>query len=91
MRSIGENFVQIYTSCIFEILQVTNSITRRLYSPEVVAHIVVPMHLSLTNYNTSSTVSGIFSGRNSLATALPEVAIYRYLSCIAFDSGPVGC
>lgn len=56
MRWIGESFVQIYTSYIFEILEVTNPVTRRLYFPGAVAHMAIPMHLSLTNYNTSSTI-----------------------------------
>lgn len=48
MRLIGESPIQKYTSYIFEIVYVTNSVTERMYSPEAVAHIVIRMHLSLT-------------------------------------------
>ena len=60
-------------------------------SPGAVAHIVVPMHLSLARYNTSSTFPSKFSGKSSLAAVtIPEVAACRYLSGVSFGFGRAG-
>lgn len=59
-----------------------------MYSPEAVAHIVIGMHLSFTQYDTSSTISSKTSGNTSLAAGTtPEVAMCRYVNSVSFDFG----
>ena len=72
MRSIVEDIVQIHTSYIFEILQVTNFITPRLYSPEAVAHIVVPMHPALPTTIQALQVSAYSPGATASQPPYPK-------------------
>ena len=89
MRLVGEISTHRHTSYIFEILYMTNPVIQCMYSPEAVAPIVIGMHLSFTQYDTSSTISSRTSGNISLAAGTtPEVAMCRFLSGVSFEFGP---